>query len=146
MEESIPAVEDAPDGVASPESSGPNPVDVHVGARVRERRKQLEISQVGLAAELGLTFQQVQKYERGANRVSASKLFDIARVLKTSIESFYEGLAPTVDENPALVRLAPPPAAIPRSNDMVELARHLAVMPVARRRLIVRVAQALVAD
>ncbi len=72
---------------------GPHPVDRHVGLRIRMRRKELGISQERLAEALGLTFQQVQKYERAANRVSASKLFEIARALSTSIGYFYEGLA-----------------------------------------------------
>lgn len=74
--------------------SSPNPIDVHVGARVRMRRKLLGLSQERLADELGLTFQQIQKYERGANRISASKLFDIARVLDASPGYFFEGLDP----------------------------------------------------
>jgi transcriptional regulator with XRE-family HTH domain len=76
---------------------GPNPVDLHVGARIRMRRKLLGVSQERLADELGLTFQQVQKYERGANRVSASKLYEIARALQTSVAYFFEGLADTGD-------------------------------------------------
>jgi len=60
---------------------GPHPVDRHVGLRIRMRRKELGVSQEKLAEALGLTFQQVQKYERAANRVSASKLFEIARAL-----------------------------------------------------------------
>ena len=72
---------------------GPHPVDRHVGLRVRMRRKELGISQEKLAESLGLTFQQVQKYERAANRVSASKLFEIARALNTSVAYFYVGLA-----------------------------------------------------
>ena len=63
------------------EGRRPNPVDLHVGGRVRMRRKLLGVSQEQLADSLGLTFQQVQKYERGANRVSASMLYDISRVL-----------------------------------------------------------------
>jgi transcriptional regulator with XRE-family HTH domain len=70
----------------------PNPIDVHVGERIRRRRRALGISQDRLAEELGLTFQQVQKYERGANRVSASKLYQIARTLQASIPFFFEGL------------------------------------------------------
>ena len=70
----------------------PNPVDVHVGDRIRRRRRALGISQDRLADQLGLTFQQVQKYERGANRVSASKLYQIARALQASIPYFFEGL------------------------------------------------------
>jgi len=74
------------------EARKPNPVDVHVGRRVRLRRKVLGFSQEHLADSLGLTFQQIQKYERGANRVSASKLYDMARILSVPIEFFFEGL------------------------------------------------------
>ena len=68
-----------------------HPIDLHVGSRVRTRRKSLNISQTELAAGLGLTFQQVQKYERGLNRISASKLFEISRALKAPIAFFFEG-------------------------------------------------------
>ena len=71
---------------------GPHPVDRHVGLRIRMRRKEIGVSQERLAESLGITFQQVQKYERGANRVSASKLWEIAQALKTSVTYFYEGL------------------------------------------------------
>jgi len=77
--------------------SGPHPVDRHVGLHIRMRRKALGISQEKLADSLGLTFQQVQKYERGANRVSASKLWEIARALKTNVAYFYEGLEEEMD-------------------------------------------------
>ncbi len=70
----------------------PNPVDVHVGDRIRRRRRALGISQDKLAEALGLTFQQVQKYERGANRVSASKLYQVARALHAPIPYFFDGL------------------------------------------------------
>src|SRR5690348_15322943 len=73
----------------------PNPVDLHVGARIRMRRKLLGVSQERLAEQLSLTFQQVQKYERGANRVSASKLYEIARALEAPVSYFFEGLADT---------------------------------------------------
>jgi transcriptional regulator with XRE-family HTH domain len=63
---------------------GPEPVDIDVGARMRERRRALGLSQGDLAKAMGITFQQVQKYERGYNRVSASRLVQAARVLKTS--------------------------------------------------------------
>lgn len=62
-------------------SSSPSPVDVYVGSRIRLRRTLLGMSQERLGTALGLTFQQVQKYERGANRVGASRLYDLARVL-----------------------------------------------------------------
>ena len=70
---------------------GPNPIDLHVGTRVRLRRKALNMSQETLADSIQLTFQQVQKYERGANRISASKLYEIARVLKVRVQYFFDG-------------------------------------------------------
>lgn len=75
------------------DSQGPHPVDVHVGARIRERRKQLGVSQQSLADALGLTFQQVQKYERGANRVSSSKLWEISKTLHAPVSYFFEHLS-----------------------------------------------------
>ena len=84
---------DAADSRDAAELGGPHPVDRHVGLRIRMRRKELNISQERLAEALGLTFQQVQKYERAANRVSASKLFEIARALNASVAYFYEGLS-----------------------------------------------------
>ena len=70
----------------------PSPIDLHVGGQVRMRRKVLGISQDQLADDLGLTFQQVQKYERGENRISASKLYQIATLLKTDVGFFFDGL------------------------------------------------------
>jgi transcriptional regulator with XRE-family HTH domain len=68
----------------------PNPVDVHVGARIRLRRTMMGLSQSTLGEQLGLTFQQVQKYERGTNRVSSSRLFDLTRILNVPIAYFYD--------------------------------------------------------
>ncbi len=79
----------------------PNPVDLHVGARIRMRRRILGVSQERLAEDLGLTFQQVQKYERGANRVSASKLYEIAKSLHSPVDYFFEGLDDPSDEGMA---------------------------------------------
>jgi transcriptional regulator with XRE-family HTH domain len=73
----------------------PNPVDIHVGSRVRLRRLLLGMSQEKLGDELGVTFQQVQKYERGANRIGASRLFRVATVLQVPIGFFFEGLEAT---------------------------------------------------
>jgi transcriptional regulator with XRE-family HTH domain len=72
---------------------GPNPIDMHVGARLRLRRTLLGLSQEKLGEAIGLTFQQVQKYERGANRIGASRLFDIARVLDVPIGYFFEEMS-----------------------------------------------------
>ena len=71
---------------------GPDPVDVHVGARVRERRLSLGMSQTDLGDYLGLTFQQIQKYEKGTNRISASKLWAVSNLFEVSIEWFFDGL------------------------------------------------------
>ncbi|MBI3441282.1 MAG: helix-turn-helix transcriptional regulator [Proteobacteria bacterium] len=71
--------------------SSPNPVDVYVGGRVKSRRLILGLSQEELAKAIGLTFQQVQKYERGTNRISVSRLVDIGRTLKAPIDFFFEG-------------------------------------------------------
>lgn len=69
-----------------------HPVDVHVGGRVRLRRVFLGYSQEKLANALGLTFQQIQKYERGANRISASKLYELSRILSVPVTYFFEGV------------------------------------------------------
>jgi len=71
----------------------PNPTDKHVGARVRMRRMMLGMSQEKLGDALGLTFQQVQKYEKGANRIGASRLQQIAHILQVPVSFFFEGLA-----------------------------------------------------
>ena len=70
-----------------------NPIDVHVGARVRLRRMLLGMSQEKLGEHLGLTFQQIQKYEKGINRIGASRLFDLSQVLGVPVQFFYEELA-----------------------------------------------------
>ena len=71
----------------------PDPIDIHVGSRIRTRRIYLDMRQEELGRKLGLTFQQVQKYESGANRVSASRLSEIADVLGVSVEYFFGGLS-----------------------------------------------------
>lgn len=70
----------------------PTAIDQHVGARLRLRRSQLDMSQSALADKLGVTFQQVQKYERGTNRVGASRLWLLAKVLEVPVQFFFEGL------------------------------------------------------
>lgn len=74
-------------------SGKPNPIDVHVGARVRLRRTLLGMSQEKLGEAIGLTFQQVQKYERGANRIGASRLFDLSRVLDVPVSFFFDDMS-----------------------------------------------------
>ena len=69
-------------------ASNPNPVDIHVGGRIRLRRTLLGMSQEKLGKAIGLTFQQVQKYERGTNRVGSSRLFQLAKVLNVPVSFF----------------------------------------------------------
>ena len=86
-----------------------NSIDAHVGRRIRQRRTAIGFSQEKLGEALGLTFQQVQKYERGINRVGASRLYDIARVLGVPVCFFYEEIAgdPQVAQGGALSGTAP---------------------------------------
>ena len=91
-------------------SRRPNPMDAHVGTRVRLRRMLLGMSQEKLGEHLGLTFQQVQKYEKGVNRIGASRLFDLARVLGVPVQFFY-------DEAPADVAGTPVPAGFSEQPD-----------------------------
>jgi transcriptional regulator with XRE-family HTH domain len=90
---------------AGERESRPSPIDVHVGSRIRLRRTLLGMSQERLGEALGLTFQQVQKYERGVNRVGASRLFDLSRVLDVPISFFFDdmpdALAATYGGQPA---------------------------------------------
>jgi len=81
-----------------PKTGKPNPIDVHVGSRVRLRRTLLGMSQEKLGEAIGLTFQQVQKYERGANRIGASRLFDLSRVLDVPVSFFFDDM-PSPDED-----------------------------------------------
>ena len=80
-------------------TKAPNPTDKHVGSRVRLRRKMLAMSQTKLGDALGLTFQQVQKYENGTNRIGASRLEQISHVLQVPVAFFFEG-APSHDAHP----------------------------------------------
>ncbi|MFZ5609404.1 MAG: helix-turn-helix domain-containing protein [Pseudomonadota bacterium] len=75
-------------------TSKPDPVDVHVGSRVRLRRTLLGMSQEKLGDALGLTFQQVQKYERGANRIGSSRLFQLSKILDVPVSFFFDDLGP----------------------------------------------------
>lgn len=90
--------------------SGPDPIDVHVGSRVRIRRTLLGMSQSILGQRLGLTFQQIQKYERGANRIGSSRLYRISVILDVPVSFFFDELpdnvvagARAVETSPALV-------------------------------------------
>lgn len=108
--------------------TSPNPIDVAVGQRIRARRRELHQSQGDLAKALGITFQQVQKYERGANRVSASRLVDCASTLRTTC-------AALLGERPADARLETP--------DAVELLDCFAGMREDQRASVLSVARAI---
>src|SRR5882724_4845739 len=102
----------------------PNPIDVHVGARIRLRRTLLGISQMKLAESIGLTFQQVQKYEKGMNRVSSSRLYDLARILDVPPSFFFEEMSAGVS--------AQTPSALMKTKqqpDMIDYERD----PLAKR-------------
>jgi transcriptional regulator with XRE-family HTH domain len=89
----------------------PNPIDKHVGSRVRMRRMMLSMSQEKLGDALGLTFQQVQKYEKGTNRIGASRLQQISQTLQVPVAFFFEG-APNVHPQPDGMAEAPSPSYV----------------------------------
>jgi len=79
-------------------ASNPNPVDVHVGSRIRLRRTLLGMSQEKLGDAIGLTFQQVQKYERGTNRIGSSRLFQLSKVLNVPISFFFDDMPDNIEQ------------------------------------------------
>lgn len=87
----------------------PNPVDIHVGSRVRLRRMLVGLSQEKLGDSMGLTFQQIQKYEKGVNRIGASRLFKLSEVLEVPVQFFFEGM-------PSIGRSANPGMAEPNTD------------------------------
>jgi|SRR6266700_1117443 transcriptional regulator with XRE-family HTH domain len=89
----------------------PNPIDKHVGSRVRMRRMMLSMSQEKLGGALGLTFQQVQKYEKGTNRIGASRLQQISQILQVPVAFFFEG-APTFHPQDESLSEAPSPTYV----------------------------------
>lgn len=108
----------------------PNPVDIHVGSRVRLRRTLLGMSQEKLGEALGLTFQQVQKYERGANRIGASRMFEISRALGVPVSFFFDDMPEELTGDTA----APPEAAVVDNINLtsranLELIRSLEKLP-----------------
>ena len=102
-----------------------NAIDMHVGKRIRLRRTLLGMSQEQLGSELDITFQQVQKYERGANRVSASRLWDISQILDSPINYFFDDMS----EN----TMRSSPRRVSRGADDVDLSDEQTKDPMARR-------------
>jgi transcriptional regulator with XRE-family HTH domain len=122
-------------------AEGPHPIDVHVGKRVRLRRTLLGITQQQLGKAVGLTFQQVQKYERGANRISASRMFDFSRVLDVPVSFFFDDVdsAMTIDPGNGSSHASPSqngsdPAMRRETLELVR-AYYRVVDPPTRRRL-----------
>jgi transcriptional regulator with XRE-family HTH domain len=117
---------------------GPHPVDLHVGLRIRNRRRELGLSQGDLARALGITFQQVQKYERGSNRVSASRLLETGAALQTSIAYYFTGIEPG---NTDAVEAAGRAAALLADPRMLEVAERLSLLsPPARQEALLAIA------
>ncbi|MEL0293903.1 MAG: helix-turn-helix transcriptional regulator [Alphaproteobacteria bacterium] len=102
-----------------------NAIDMHVGKRIRLRRTLLGMSQEQLGSELDITFQQVQKYERGANRVSASRLWDISQILDSPLNYFFDDMS----EN----TMRSSPRRVSRGADDVDLSDEQTKDPMARR-------------
>ncbi|MGB1862980.1 MAG: helix-turn-helix domain-containing protein [Candidatus Puniceispirillum sp.] len=102
-----------------------NAVDMHVGKRVRLRRTLLGMSQEQLGTELNITFQQVQKYERGANRISASRLWDIGQILDVPINYFFDDMTENTMQSS--------PRRVSRGGDIVDLTDEQIKDPMARR-------------
>lgn len=113
-----------------------HPVDVHVGKRIRQRRWMIGITQQQLADSVGIKFQQIQKYETGMNRVSASRLWDISRTLGVEIGFFFDGLetqVPSAGEEPDVLA----------SKEAMELVRAFHTIPEMQRRRLLDLARVL---
>ncbi|PZP84787.1 MAG: transcriptional regulator [Azospirillum brasilense] len=123
--------------------STPHPVDVHVGRRLRLKRTILGLSQEAVGKEIGVTFQQIQKYERGINRMGASRLYDFARALRVPISYFFEGFGDYANDELNAYALGEP-AAQGYEHEQVNNRETLEVMrayyriksPAVRKRII----------
>ncbi|MCU9838293.1 helix-turn-helix domain-containing protein [Ruegeria sp. WL0004] len=117
-----------------------HPVDVHVGKRVRHRRWLIGMTQQQLAEQVGIKFQQIQKYETGANRISASRLWDIADALDVPVSFFFEGLDNTQkgsSEKPSV------PADLMGDKEALDLVRSYYAIPENQRRRLFELARVL---
>lgn len=115
--------------------STPHRVDIHVGERLRVRRTLLGMSQTTLATAVGLTFQQIQKYERGTNRVSASKLYEFSQIFDVPISYFFDEL-PASGKKPRAKRVSPPEGTeVLKRQETLRLVRdYYAIKDVNKRR------------
>lgn len=116
-------------------------VDVHVGKRIRQRRWLVGMTQQNLAEAVGIKFQQIQKYETGANRVSASRLWDIADALDVDVSFFFEGLKD--EEKPKSASAANVPADMMGDKEAMDLVRSYYAIPENQRRRLFELARVL---
>jgi transcriptional regulator with XRE-family HTH domain len=127
----------------------PNPTDKYVGSRVRMRRMMLGMSQEKLADALGLTFQQIQKYEKGTNRISASRLQAISQILETPVHFFFEG-APQSGKAVPISGEAPSPSYVTdfltTSDGLALVKAFVKIKDASLRRSIVRMVEAITAE
>ena len=119
-----------------------HPVDVHVGKRIRHRRWMVGITQQQLADSVGIKFQQIQKYETGMNRVSASRLWDIAEALSVPVSYFFDGLAGAASSEAATTI----PGDILADKEALELVRSYYAIPENQRRRLFELARVLSDD
>lgn len=117
-----------------------HPVDVHVGKRIRHRRWLVGMTQQQLAEKVGIKFQQIQKYETGMNRVSASRLWDIATALSISVSFFFEGLEETEASTGSETDV---PNDILKDKEALELVRSYYAIPETQRRRLFELARVL---
>ncbi|MBP0481248.1 helix-turn-helix domain-containing protein [Sagittula salina] len=117
-----------------------HPVDVHVGKRIRHRRWLVGMTQQQLAEKVGIKFQQIQKYETGANRVSASRLWDIADALEVPVSFFFEGIE---TENAEAQSTDSVPADILGDKEALDLVRSYYAIPENQRRRLFELARVL---
>src|SRR4051794_39986068 len=133
-----------------PKTDIPNPIDIRVGARLRLRRNMLGLSQEKLGEAIGLTFQQVQKYERGANRIGASRLHELSQALDVPVSFFFDDTDPV--RAPAMGGFAEPPAEAFETDPLhqpetLELVRaYLAIEDATVRRRLLDFVKALAAE
>ena len=116
-----------------------HPVDTHVGKRIRHRRWLIGKTQQQLAEQVGIKFQQIQKYETGANRVSASRLWDIAQALDVKVTFFFDGLADTPNEKGTQAM----PDQLAESKETLDLVRSYYAIPQNQRRRLLELARVL---
>lgn len=120
-----------------------HPVDVHVGMRARQRRWMVGMTQQQLGEKVGIKFQQIQKYETGMNRISASRLWDIAAVLDVPVSYFFEGLEGDEAQENSVEETGAPKGDLFADKEALELVRSYYAIPEAQRRRLFDLARVL---